>query len=271
MSDVDVVPAELVRAAIRAAEASGQDVAEVSLPAVAAEAGISRSTLVRRLGGSRRALDAAVRAAGVDPGGREPVRERAIRAAAVLIGEQGLAATTLEAVARAAECSVHSLHVTFRGRDGLLAEVYESYTPLFDIEAILARSGEDLRQTVCAVYRAFVTGLTRQPRVAPALLADALSRPDGAAGRLIEQYFPRAMAGIGDWLREEMRAGRIGRRPLLPLLSQLLGPILLYLVSGRLLGSGPAAEGPELDQACVELAELFVRAVAPSGNTRGGS
>lgn len=68
----EVVPSELVEAALRAAEKLAKDVADVPVVAIAAEAGMSRSTLLRRLGGSRAALDAAVRAAGVDPGGQPP-------------------------------------------------------------------------------------------------------------------------------------------------------------------------------------------------------
>lgn len=73
--------ADLVAAAVRVAEQSGKDVADVPLKAIAQAAGVSRSTLVRRLNGSRLALDEAVRAAGIDPGGR-PVRVRAIEAGA---------------------------------------------------------------------------------------------------------------------------------------------------------------------------------------------
>jgi hypothetical protein len=56
-------------AAICAARQRGEDVADVPLIALAEATGVSRSTLLRRIGGSRRALDDAVRAAGVDPGG----------------------------------------------------------------------------------------------------------------------------------------------------------------------------------------------------------
>ena len=76
-STINDVPAEVVDAALRAAETLGRDVADVPLVAIAREAGMSRSTLVRRLNGTRQLLDDAVRAAGVEPGGRPPVRERA--------------------------------------------------------------------------------------------------------------------------------------------------------------------------------------------------
>ena len=83
MTTVSDVPADVVGAALRAAESLGRDVADVPLIAIAREAGMSRSTLVRRLNGSRQPLDDAVRAAGVEPGGRPPVRERAVQGAAV--------------------------------------------------------------------------------------------------------------------------------------------------------------------------------------------
>src|SRR5262249_33598932 len=76
---------QVVEAALRAAEKLGKDVADVPVAMIAAEAGISRSTLLRRFDGSRAALNDAVRAAGVDPGGLPPVRDRAIAAAAALI------------------------------------------------------------------------------------------------------------------------------------------------------------------------------------------
>src|SRR5918995_2379268 len=64
------VPADLVQAALRAADKLGRQVADVSVSTIAREAGISRSTLLRRIGGSRVPLDDAVRAAGVEPGGQ---------------------------------------------------------------------------------------------------------------------------------------------------------------------------------------------------------
>ncbi|HEY6423462.1 MAG TPA: TetR/AcrR family transcriptional regulator [Pseudonocardiaceae bacterium] len=267
------VPAELVQAAIRAAQERGEDVADVPLPVLAAAAGVSRSTLVRRVGGSRRALDEAVRAAGVNPGGRPPVRRRAVEAAAWLISEQGLAAVTLEAVAAAAGCSVHSLYAAFVGRDGLLTAIYESYTPLFDIEALLRRPSRSLEQTVYEIYRAFAAGLSRQPRVAPAMLADALSRPDGEAGRLVQRYFPRALDSVGGWLAAEVARGSIQRMPVALLIQQLLGPLTLHLLSRPVIDQHIGLEMPDLDETCAMFAATFVRAVGlpeTSTKTRGG-
>src|SRR5919202_1768895 len=60
------VPAELVQAALRAADELGRQVADVPSAAIAARAGMSRSTLLRRLGGSPSAPGDAVRATGGD-------------------------------------------------------------------------------------------------------------------------------------------------------------------------------------------------------------
>src|SRR5262245_66221703 len=114
VSSIDelAVRQDLVAAAIRAAAHCGKDVADVPLSTIAQVAGISRSTLARRLQGSRRTLDEAVRAAGIDPGGRS-VRDRAIEAGAWLVSERGPATVTLDAVAEAAGCSVQRLYSVF--------------------------------------------------------------------------------------------------------------------------------------------------------------
>lgn len=164
-SAIDCVPQEIVEATLRAAGARDVPPADVTLRDIAQEAGMSRSTLLRRLGGSRRSLDEALRAAGVDLGGRKPVKERAIAAAGALISEQGLGKVTFERVAAAAECSVPSLYVTFGGRDELLRAVFDRYSPIVDVEAFLAGPHGDLEATVHQLYRLLGDAMEREPRV----------------------------------------------------------------------------------------------------------
>ncbi|GAA3311602.1 hypothetical protein GCM10020295_81650 [Streptomyces cinereospinus] len=182
MSDVNElsetpVPQEIVEATLRAAEERGVPAADLTLRDIAREAGISRSTLLRRLGGTRQALDEALRAAGVELGGRKPVRERAIEAAAALISRQGLATLTFERVAMAAECSVQSLYGTFGGRDELMHAVFERYSPILDVEAFLAGPRGDLEDMVRRFHQLLADALEREPRVLPALLAEVFARP----------------------------------------------------------------------------------------------
>lgn len=250
MSRESWVDPELVRIAIRASEERQQDVADVPITALAAAAGISRSTLLRRLGGSRLALDEAVRAAGVDPGGQVPVRERAVEAAAELISEQGLA-----------NCSVYSLYATFGGRDGLLSAVFEVYSPLHEVEQLVAVDGS-FEDTVARICRVFAAALDRQPQLAPAVLSDAFSRPDGPGGLLFARYFPRVLDSVGDWLSAEVEAGRVRPLPVVVLIQLLIGPLVVHVLSRPLLTRAHGTNMPDLDGACEEFGRAFVRAVA---------
>lgn len=254
---------DLVQAALRAARNLGRDVADVPVIAIAREAGVSRSTLIRRLGGSRGSLDAAVRAAGVDPGGQAPVRTRALDAAATLIDNSGLTAATLEAIAAATPCSVHSLYAVFGGRDELLRALFERHSPLLHIEDFFDDDHGDLPTTVRSLYDLIVHTLDREPRVAPALLAEALARPDSPAIRtLLAHNAPRLLASLGAWLAGEIQAGHIRDVPLPLLIQQLLAPIVIHMLLRPTASYVAGIELPDLDATCASFADNFLRAVA---------
>ena len=253
---------DLVTAALRAARALSKDVADVPVIAIARQAGISRSTLIRRLGGTRTALDVAVRAAGVDPGGQAPVRTRALDAAADLISASGLSAVTLEAIAARAQCSVHSLYAVFGGRDELLRSLFERHSPLLQIEDFFDTADEDLPTTVRRLYRMIAYSLNHEPRVAPALLAEALARPDSpAVQNLLSHNAPRLLASLGAWLTREITAGHIRDLPL-TLLFQLIAPIAVHMLVRPAAPQLAGLELPDLDTVCEVLADTFVRGVA---------
>jgi AcrR family transcriptional regulator len=253
---------ELVEAALRAAEKLGKDVADVPVTDIATEAGISRSTLLRRLGGSRAALDAAVRAAGIDTGGQPPVRVRALDAAANLISQFGLAAATLEAVATQAQCSVYSLHAAFGGRDELMRAVFERYSPVENVEEYLGQPRGDLSETVRGLYRVIADALNREPRVAPAMFAEAFSRPNSPAVRSLFGYSgPRVFGVLGRWFETEIRSGQLRALPPLLLVQQLLGPIMIHLFMRPVAENIPATPMPDIDTMCDVFADAFIRAV----------
>jgi AcrR family transcriptional regulator len=260
---INDVPAEVVDAALRAAETLGRDVADVPLVAIAREAGMSRSTLVRRLNGSRQLLDDAVRAAGVEPGGRPPVRERAVQAAAELISDRGITATTLEAVAAQADCSVHSLYAVFGGRDELMRAVFDRYSPILDFDEAVAEPDAELGETVHRIYRSLAEAFSREPRVAPAMLAEGLARPTSPAVQaLLQHHVPLMLGGVGQWLAAEIAAGRIRDLPLPLVIQQMLAPIAIHTMIRPAAAYIPEIELPGLDQACVVFADAFLRAVA---------
>ena len=254
--------ATLAHAALRAAAELGVDVADVPVPVIARHAGVSRSTLLRRFGGSRTGLDEAVRALGVDPGGAPPVRTRALDAAAELIAESGLGAATLDAIANRADCSVPSLHAIFGTRDGLLEAVFERHGPLVDFEDFLADNTADLRTTVRRLYGLIVDVFSRQPRVAPAMFAEAVARPNSPVAQSLVTYTgPRVLAVIGEWLTGEIQAGRIRDLPLPLLVQQLLAPMVIHMVLRPREENLPGFELPDLDTCCDTFVDTFLRAV----------
>ncbi|GAB3435603.1 TetR/AcrR family transcriptional regulator [Actinophytocola sediminis] len=256
---------DLVRAAVAAAEQHGKDVADVPLSAIAAAAGISRSTLIRKLGGSRVRLDDAVRQTGIDPGGRPPVRERAIEAAATLIARDGLGAVTLEAVAATADCSPTSLHAVFGNRDGLLATMFDRYVPIPDLEALAADPPERLEETVHAIYAALAEAIAREPRVLPAIFGDLFTRPDGTAARMLKANLPRMFGSLGALLGTHLQAGTL--RPLpLPLLIQLMfGPMAGHMLLRPALQDALGNSLPPVDEVARIFADAFIRAAGQDG------
>jgi AcrR family transcriptional regulator len=263
VSTINEVPADLVEAAIRAAENLGRAVADVPLIAIAREAGMSRSTLLRRLSGSRRPLDDAVRAAGVEPGGRPPVRERAVEAAASLISDRGLAAVSLEAVAAQANCSVHSLYAVFGGRDELLRGVFDRYGPVLNIDEAIAGPDTDLTETVHRIFRLLAEVFSREPRVAPAMIAEALARPTGSTVQTLAQHtVPRMLATLGRWLGAEIAAGRIRDIPLPLLIQQMVAPIAMHAMMRPVFGQVPEFNLLELEEACAVFADAFLLGAA---------
>lgn len=268
----NVVPSEVIHATLRSAEQLGRDVADVPIVVIAHALGISRSTLLRQLGGSRRALDDAVRDLGVDPGGRPPVRLRAVEAAAALIGAGGVASATLEAVATRADCSVPSLYATFGGRDALLEAVYDRYIPALDVSALVGDPGAaGLTETVSAIYRQLAELCSREPRVFSAVLVETLARPAGpSAGVLIERGALRTIAVLERWLDREVAAGRIQDLPRPVLIQQFISPVLVHAVMRPGLTNFPHVSPPDLEASCAIFADAFVWGVAVRGDSEPG-
>lgn len=253
--------ADLVGAAVAAAQQRNQTVAEVPLAAIAKAAGISRSTLIRRLGGTRANLDNALRQAGVDPGGKVPVRDRAVAAAGRLIAESGLAALTLEGVAEAAACAVPTLHITFGNRDGLLTAVFDHFGPVPDLRQLAEDPPQQLEDAIHTIYRALAACFTTDPPVLPAMFADLLARPNGPARRLVEATLPSMIGPLDAIITPHVRAGRLRPMPL-PLLVQLLvGPLISHLLTRPALEDTMTGQLPALPEVCRTFAEAFLRAV----------
>jgi AcrR family transcriptional regulator len=224
----------IVRAAIIEAAETGTPVVELPLDRIARRAGLSRATVYRKIG-TRRELEDAVRAAGADPGSRIGVRERAFAAATELIVFDGVAALTVEAVARRAGCAATSIYAAFGDREGLLAAVFEAHAPLPIVEKLLAQDPgrfSDLESGVRAIYSAVFDTVVDDTAVLQALFADTLAKPNGSGMAMFrDRIVPRITSTVGAWLDQQIRAGRCADLPLTLLIPLLIAPISVHLLA----------------------------------------
>lgn len=222
--------------------------------------GISRSTLLRRVG-TRRALDSALAELGEVVGSRATVAQRAVQAAAELICLHGVAGVTLDAVATSALCSVQAIHAQIGGRDALLTATFERFSPLEGITAVLTSPPADLATGVREVYRVTLDATLGTPVIA-ALLIEAAARPRGGLARYVrERYAVTVSEMVQAWLMKHRRSGTIRAIRPQTLLVLFGGPLLGELV--RQVATGGHADAAYRRRVADELAASFCRAVHP--------
>jgi len=263
----------IVRAAMEEAAASGRPVAELSLDRIARRAGLSRSTVYRRVR-TRQALEDAVRESGGDPGRRPSVRDRAIAAATELIVAGGVAALTVEAVTRRVGCAATSVYAAFGDREGLLAAVFERHAPLPVVEELLVADPErfsDFEAGVRAIYTAVFDTVAGDTSVLQALFAEVLAKPNGIATQFFrDRILPRITSTIGSWLTTQIAAGHCADLPLSLLIPQLIAPMSVHLLARpRLIAAGEPV--PDRDTVVEVMTAAFCHAVAVTSHRRAGT
>jgi hypothetical protein len=104
---------------------------------------------------------------------------------------------------------------------------------------------------------------SREPRVPPAVFAELPARP---ARRLrpaaVQHHLPRMSASVSRWFAAEIEAGRIRELPPLPLMQQLIRPLVLRVLLRPSTEQLPDVPVPPLDEVCDTFAAAFLRAVA---------
>jgi AcrR family transcriptional regulator len=233
---------------------------EMSLDEIAATAGVSRSTLIRRIG-DRATLDEALRARGAGGPGKVPAADRAIEAAARLYAERGVGQVSLEEVAAAAGCTVQAIYSQIGGRDALLVALAERYSPMPEVTRVIAAPPADLAIKAGVLYEAIMGSVFGDPPIVLALIAEVLSRPDGPlAAHLKSSYAPRAAALLRNWLTPFVQSGQIRPLPPTVLVSLFTGPMVMFNLT-QITGGRPLTE-TERAEAATAFAAAFVRSVS---------
>lgn len=168
---------------------------------------------------------------------KEALRHQIIQAAAGLIAEKGLDATTMEDVAAAADVSVATVYNYFGTKTALvIAGVEDDANRILEEgQAVLARPGRDAKRAVKKLIGIYVAHLTSWDRRLLTEVLGAMFRPgaDDMAARLM-QLDERSVAQlaqlIGHFQEEGLVAGNVeSQEAALLLYSPVLTLILMWL------------------------------------------
>ncbi|AKK02070.1 TetR/AcrR family transcriptional regulator [Corynebacterium epidermidicanis] len=249
----------LIDAATRLSLRKGCSAGDIPIATIAKEAGMSRSTALRRLGGTRKALDEELAARGIKSS-RSTVRERAVEAAAHLISERGLSCP-MSAIAERAGCSTESIYLTFGSRSKLLEETFAKYSPLGAIDAFFTNPPEDVPEAVFGFYEVYVEALLKKPQVLPAIFAEVVTRPLVENAKYSDLGLRHIYRATGPWFEKQIAAGQIRDLPLPALVHLLVGPAVVGTLTRDIVEATLPGAQPSPSESAHIFAEAFLGAV----------
>lgn len=226
---------------------------DLTMGAVARRAGVSRGTLYRRFGDRDRLLARVAERQGTSAAAlvRGP-RERLLDGVGAVLAEHGLAALTVDAVARHAELGPATVYRHFESRDALLATFAAERSPRRLVAMLDESPGSDIEGDLRRLAEAGLRFAHEQPglvRLAMGPDAERFSARTGDSRRVrvaLVEYFGRQVA-----------AGRLVGEP--RLMAASFAGMVLALGTPEL--SGEAASDPEVMAAFV--AQMMVHGLRP--------
>jgi hypothetical protein len=112
------------------------------------------------------------------------------------------------------------------------------------------------------VHHTVISAFAQDPRVLPAIFADACGRPGGPGDRMLRDMVPRMAATLQKLLEPHMAAGRLRTLPFPSLVQLLLGPIVTHMLLRPTLENTVGSELPSIEEMTETLAAAYLRAVA---------
>ena len=211
----------------------GADPAQLSIQAVAAEAGVSRQTVHHYFGGLR-GLRAALAADGLDTASAqdEPTRDRLIDAAVRLLSRPGGGLISIEAIAAEAGLTKGAIYHHFTDRAELLRAVAHRVSPVEEMRTQIESSIQlEAREGLIAIARAYYAAMRARADLVRNLAANSSQDPELARvvmSEIIGQGAPLMVA----WFGLHIQKGNL--RPIDPalLIQALFGPVFLLIVLG---------------------------------------
>lgn len=227
-----------------------------SVEAIAAAAGVSRTTFYRTFG-SRAHLLAALN---LEP---EPgPRERGLEVALGLLQTRSLADLSMDELASRSAISRANLYRLFPGKTALFRAILVAYSPFQPVMALLARAGDrPPEQVIPELVRTAYRAVSARAGLVRTIVFEITSMTPETQAAFRETGL-LAFATLGQYLARQMAAGRLRRVHPLLAVQALVGPVMLHaLGSGLLTRASP--EAPSGEGAVDQLAAIWLRAMRP--------
>ena len=227
-----------------------------SLTEIAQTASISRATFYRAFASREELLDALA----LEP---EPEsRDRLLAKALEMIGTDGLAALSMDALADAAGVSRATVYRVFPGKAVLFREVVKTYAP-FERVALLVEQHADQppEEVMPQVAQVFVELLATRPGLFRTL-AFEISSQQGETEEAARLVLVRGIGSLLDYLNRQVQLGRV--RPIAPFvaLQTFLGPLFIHLMT-RSLAERRLGLTLSLDEVVSQSVAFWLRGMKP--------
>lgn len=207
---------------------------ELSIHAVAAEAGVSRQTVHAHFGGAR-GLRTALQAEGLletTPEDELSTRDRLVEAAVRLLSKPGGGFITIEGIAAEAGLTKGAVYHHFTDRAEILRAVARRVSPVDEMKTRIAPSAElSPRDGLTVIASAYYSTMRARGDLIRNLAANSARDPELAAVVMSE------IVGEGAPLMLSWFAGQVARGALKPVdpafvIQALFGPVFLMIVLG---------------------------------------
>jgi AcrR family transcriptional regulator len=246
---------------------------ELSVAAVAAEAGVSRQTVHARFGGAR-GLRAALAAEGLlEPAAGEAARtpDRLIEAAVRLLSQPGGGFVSIEAIAAEAGLTKGAVYHHFADRREILRAVARRVSPVEEMKAKIMPAAElSAREGLIAIASAYYDAMRDRADLIRNLAAN-YSRDPELASVVISEIIGEGAPMMMLWFAYQVERGQL--RPVDPafVIQSLFGPVFLLIVLGpgvfgelSQIGIHPAVDNVEA------YVDMLLGGLAPAGHDNGG-
>jgi AcrR family transcriptional regulator len=259
-------------AILEAARRQVQVGGDLSIQAIAAEAGLSRQTVHHYFGGAK-GLRAALAAEGMDVASAadEPTRDRLVEAAIRVMSRPGGGLASIEAIAAEAGLTKGAVYHHFADRGELLRAVARRVSPVDELRDQIAPT-IDLppREGLVVIARAYYAAMRSRADLIRNLAANSARDPELAEVVMSEIVGQGAPLMMG-WFAYHVSRGRL--RPVDPslVIQALFGPVFLLMVLGPTVFDRIAQAGihPAVDNVEAYV-DLLLRGIAPAEESAGG-